>query len=150
MLNGLAQITEEFETEIAELSGNISPVKMRVLYLWASGGVRDYVTLGALCDVSPQTISKWLRSDELQTILIKLQAKDTEIINSGLNAMRLKALERLDQLLDASSEKVRLDAVKDVLDRTGHSAEKKVRKDVNFSYEKQLLELGEEIKTEAT
>jgi len=145
----LSAITDELEVEICELGSALHPNKMRVLYLWATGGVRDYTTLGALCDVAPSTVSRWLRSEELQTILVKLQAKDNEIINSGLNAMRLKALNRLDELLDASSEKVRLDAVKDVLDRTGHSAEKKIKKDVSFSYEKQLLELGNEVTVEA-
>ena len=136
---------ELWEGDALEAASKLNPLKLRLAYLWASGGVRNYTTLGALVGVAPTTVSKWLRQDDMQEFLAKIQQKDNELINSGLSAMRIKALERLEDLLDASSEKVRLDAVKDVLDRTGHSAEKKIKKDVNFSYEKQLLEITGEV-----
>lgn len=58
---------------------------------------------------------------------------DSEVVDvrRRLAGMTVKAVTRLDELLDSESEKIRLDVAKDVLDRSGYAAKQQLQHNHN-------------------
>jgi len=67
--------------------------------------------------VSDKTIRRWKKKEELQKAIDDFTAEIKRDIERKLMSMSSKALRELDKLLSARSEMVRLQAIKDVLDR---------------------------------
>ena len=68
-------------------------------------------------DVREETISRWKKQDEFLKTIDDFTAEMKKDIEHKLMGMSSKALRELDKLLCARSELVRLQAIKDVLDR---------------------------------
>lgn len=68
-------------------------------------------------DVREETISRWKKQEEFQKAIDDFTAEMKKDIERKLMGMSSKALRELDKLLSARSEMVRLQAIKDVLDR---------------------------------
>ena len=128
----------EWEGEVAKLASTLTPMKQRVVYLYLAG-VRNYAELGEMVGLTGNTISRYLADEDVGAVLAEIAVREGRLIAAGLYSLRQKALGRLGELLDARSEKVRLEAVRDVLDRTGHNAERTLNKNVSISYENELL-----------
>lgn len=68
-------------------------------------------------NVTEVTISRWKHQEEFQKAIEDFTAEMKKDIERKLMSMSSKALRELDRLLSARSEMVRLQAIKDVLDR---------------------------------
>ncbi len=68
-------------------------------------------------DVREETISRWKKQEEFQQAIEDFTSEMKKDIERKLMGMSSKALRELDRLLSARSEMVRLQAIKDVLDR---------------------------------
>lgn len=68
-------------------------------------------------DVSDKTIRRWKEKEEFKKAIDDFMAEMKRDIERKLMGMSSKALRELDKLLSARSEMVRLQAIKDVLDR---------------------------------
>jgi len=68
-------------------------------------------------NVTEVTISRWKQQEEFRRAIDDFTAEMKKNIERKLMGMSSKALKELDKLLSARSEMVRLQAIKDVLDR---------------------------------
>jgi ribosomal protein S28E/S33 len=87
----------------------------------------------------------WLSSPELKEAIDKYQEMERSLIEAQMNGLRLLAMDTLQQIMaHGFDDKARVAAVKEVLDRTGHTATEKKQIDVNISYEQNLNRLKQE------
>ncbi len=79
------------------------------------GEIAEY--LGVL----PVTLSAWKRSPAFQEILAEYRKEITDeslaYVKQQINTLQVKAIDRLDKLLEADSESVQLGAVREILER---------------------------------
>jgi len=68
-------------------------------------------------NVTEVTISRWKRQEEFQQAIENFTAEMKKDLERKLMSMAPEALRQLQKLLNAKSELVRLQAIKDVLDR---------------------------------
>jgi len=69
------------------------------------------------CEVTDRTLYNWKKQEEFQQAIENFTTEMKKDIERKLMSMSSKALRELDKLLCARSELVRLQAIKDVLDR---------------------------------
>ena len=69
------------------------------------------------CEITSRTLYNWKKQEEFQKAIDDFTAEMKKDIERKLMSMSSKALRELDKLLSARSEMVRLQAIKDVLDR---------------------------------
>lgn len=69
--------------------------------------------------------------------------KEDKIISAQLKALRSKALDKADELLDSKNDMVKAIIIRDILDRTGHKPVEKQEIKIEASYEERLKQLIE-------
>lgn len=110
----------------------------RFIHLYITG----QYTLSALSDlleVHPNTLGNWLRKEEVKKVISEMQETTHDVVNTQLKAMSLKAMNKLNQLLDSPIDGVALQAVKDVLDRGGHKPKTEIKVDKTVTTIEQKL-----------
>lgn len=116
--------------EIIEEYNNTSPIyklhpkKQRLVHLFLTGKYTNK-QLAEIFGVKPTTIRTWLDNEEVQAAITALQEAENKIVMQAINALRFKAIYKMNELLDADDEKVQYNAAKDILDRSGSKAEDK-------------------------
>jgi transposase-like protein len=117
-------------------------LKQRLVALYVTG---DYSNkqLAKILKVSPATIHNWLHDEDVLNAVQKYQREEDIIISNSLKAIRMKALNTMNELMDSQNDLVALNAAKDILDRTGHGAIQKQQVEVNMTYEERLKSLIE-------
>lgn len=128
--------------EIEPISQNditqLEPKKQRFIHLYLTGQY-TLAKLGELLDVHPNTLHRWLREPLIKEIISEYQRDEDYVVKTALKSLNLKAVNKLNDLVDSPIDGVALQAVKDILDRNGYKPEQKVKKDVTVtSYEKQM------------
>lgn len=126
-----------------EVFEQLTPAKNRMILLYITGQY-TITQIAKLLGIHNSTVSSWLRQEDVQMVIKELQTREYAIIDSSLKALRMKAVETMNTLLDSPMEPVRFQASKDILDRTGHKPvnEMKIDKTVT-TIEKQLQELAD-------
>ena len=115
-------------------------LKQRLAQLYCLGHYSEK-DIASILMVSVATIRKMLKDDTVMGLIEEYQAEEKAVIDSRMKALRNKATETIFELLDSDDDSIRLQASKDVLDRTGHKAENNSNININVSYEQQLQEL---------
>lgn len=115
-------------------------LKQKFITMYCSG-LYTHKEIARILGVSPNTISHWLRHEEITTAIEAYQKEENLVVDTSLKAIRMKAVNKLSELLDASNEMVQLQATREILDRTGHMAVQKQEVNVNVSYEERLRNL---------
>jgi len=82
----------------------------------AEGNMTDE-EIAKACFIGRTTLYRWKQNEEFQQAIYDFTAEMKKNIERKLMSMSSKALRELDKLLSARSEMVRLQAIKDVLDR---------------------------------
>lgn len=123
---------------------SLSPNHRRFANLYMSGQY-TLTKIAELMGVHVNTISKWLKREDVSIFLDDMQMEQQKLVNMQLNAMTVKATDKLNDLIDSNIDGVALQAVKDVLDRGGHKAKQEVRKEVTITtYEQQINTIVED------
>lgn len=99
----------------------LSPRLRHALELYHSGAVRTQKEAAAIVGVCPQNIGRVVRHSEagrqfVQEFNGEIRRKVVDMA-AVIQGMSEKALERMNTLMDSNSEKIQLDAAKDILDR---------------------------------
>lgn len=133
---------EDTKNEIEKLRQNditlLEPKQQRFIHLYLTGQF-TLAKLGELLDVHPNTLRRWLKEPIVKSIITEYQRDEDYIVKTALKSLNLKAVNKLNDLVDSPIDGVSLQAVKDILDRNGYKPEQKVKKDVTVtSYEKQM------------
>jgi transposase-like protein len=91
--------------------------KQRVAAAMLAGGATGRDTASKV-GVSEDTVSRWRRIPEFQSVVVQLIRGAEEAALERLHALRLGAVERLGELIASKNEIVALRAITEVLDRT--------------------------------
>lgn len=115
--------------------------QQRFVHLYITGQYK-LTQISELLGVHYNTISSWLRNDNIKQMIATYQEEEHELIETSLKSLRTKAIQKLGELVDSPIDGVALSAVKDILDRGGHKPTQKVEKNVTITtYEQQLKEI---------
>lgn len=125
----------EVDSKILELPPKIQ----RFIHLYLTGQY-SHMKLAQLLGVSPNTVTTWLKRDDVKEVMYSMQSSIHEVVAMNIKAMSVSATEKLKELINSPIDGVALQAVKDVLDRTGHKPEQKIRVDKTVTTIEQKLQ----------
>lgn len=117
-------------------------LKQRLAQMYCLGNYKDK-DIASILMVSVSTIRKMLKDPDVLDLINQYQDEEKQMIDMKLKALRIKATDRLFELMDSEDDSIVLQATKDVLDRTGFKADANKNINVNVSYEQQIQSLIE-------
>gem|GEM_PF-3232519 len=119
----------------------LPPKIQRFVQLYMTGQYTN-AKLAQLLEVDPHTISNWLKRKDVQAIMNDMAETTHKMVTAQLRALSQKAANKLDSLIDSPIDGVALNAVKDVLDRTGHKPKQEIKVDKTVrTFEERLTDL---------
>lgn len=131
----------ETDEQLPNPIGELEPKQQRFVHLFLTGQY-SMSKLAQLLDVHPNTLYNWSRRPDVKNAIADMQTVTHEVIASEMKAMTAKAMTRMRELMDSPIDGVALQAVKDVLDRTGHKPKQEVTKNINVrSFEEKLNDI---------
>ena len=117
------------------------PLAQKIMQLWCSG-IYTKKEIATILNTTTTTVNKYLRDKRVLEAIENYQRVETKLVDQNIKAMREKALQTINELMDSDDDKVRYQASKDVLDRTGHIATMKKEVTIQHkSFEEQLNEI---------
>lgn len=127
----------EVENPLAEMP----PKMQRFLHLYMTGQY-SLQKLAQLLELHPNTLHNWMKRTDVKDAINDMQKVTHEVVGDQMKAMTVKAMERMRELMDSPIDGVALQAVKDVLDRSGHKPKTEVTKNINVrTFEENLNDL---------
>ena len=104
------------------------PKMQRFVHLYMTG---QYTLnkLAQLLELHPNTITAWMKRKDVKDAIAELQDTTHQIVSTQLKTLTNKAVTRLTELMDSPIDAVALQAVKDVLDRSGHKQKQEIKID---------------------
>lgn len=123
----------------------LEPKLQRFVHLYLTGQYNQ-TQLAQLLEVHKNTINGWLKREDVNMAIKEYQAMEHEMIDVQIKAMRMKAIQKMNDLMDSPIDGIAFQACKDILDRTGHKAKNEIKVDKTVkTIEVQLQELASEI-----
>ena len=117
------------------------PLAQKIMQLWCSG-IYTKKEIATILNTTTTTVNKYLRDERVLEAIDHYQKVETQLVDQNIKAMREKALQTINELMDSDDDKVRYQASKDVLDRTGHMASMKKEVTIQHkTFEEQLKEI---------
>lgn len=119
----------------------LSPKQQRFVHLYVTGQYK-LPQLAELLGVHYATVSGWLKRSDVKEFIMSFQQEEHELIELAIKNQRIKAIQKVTELIDSPIDGVALSACKDILDRSGHKSIQKVEKKVEITtYEEKMKEL---------
>lgn len=140
---------EDLIDQEIEFQGKNALLKKRLVHLYCSGRYTQRQLSQIFC-VSPNTIGKWLRQEDVKEAINIIQSEEDILATTMMKALRIKAIERQAELIDGDNPMVSAIMIRDLLDRTGHKPVEKKQVDVTMTYEERLQKLVEGVEYEVT
>ena len=126
----------------------LEPTLQRFVHLYLTGQYNQ-TQLAQLLEVHKNTINSWLKREDVNIAIKEYQAMEHEMIDVQIKAMRMKAIEKMNELMDSPIDGIAFQACKDILDRTGHKAKNEIKVDKTVkTIEMQLNDLAENLITD--
>lgn len=126
----------------------LEPKLQRFVHLYLTGQYNQ-TQLAQLLEVHKNTINSWLKREDVNITIKEYQAMEHEMIDVQIKAMRMKAIEKMNELMDSPIDGIAFQACKDILDRTGHKAKNEIKVDKTVkTIEMQLSDLAENLITD--
>ena len=126
----------------------LEPKLQRFVHLYLTGQYNQ-TQLAQLLEVHKNTINSWLKREDVNIAIQEYQAMEHEMIDVQIKAMRMKAIEKMNELMDSPIDGIAFQACKDILDRTGHKAKNEIKVDKTVkTIEMQLHDLAENLITD--
>lgn len=118
-----------------------SPILIqRLAYLFVSGCYSLRQT-ARIMKCSEATVKKTLKTPFALKIINEYQEEEKQEIDMSLKALRAKALDKYNELLDDDNSLVKFNVAKDIFDRTGHKPKDDKNVTVSITYEEKLKNL---------
>ena len=142
----LVEVSTASSTEMTESSGvppitALPPKMQRFVQLWMTGQYTN-AKLAQLLEVHPNTITSWMKRKDVQAIITDMQETTHMMVGAQLRSLSQKAANKLESLIDSPIDGVSLNAVKDILDRTGHKPKQEIKVDKTVrTFEERLTDL---------
>lgn len=122
----------------------LEPKLQRFVHLYLTGNY-NHRQLADLLEVHENTINSWLKRDDVIASIREYQNMEHEMFDIQIKAMRMKAIQKMNELMDSPIDGIAFQACKDVLDRTGHKAKNEIKIDKTVkTIEMQLQDLADE------
>jgi predicted DNA-binding protein YlxM (UPF0122 family) len=134
---------EEMQEQSIKL---LKPKQQRFVHMYLSGKYKTTEIIDIL-QVSPVTVHNWLKNPQIKSIIDEYQQAEMEIVQHNLKALTMKALNKMNDLLESPVDGIAFQAAKDLLDRTGFkpSTKQDVKVEI-YNYEQQIKQLvGDDI-----
>lgn len=126
----------------------LEPKLQRFVHLYLTGQYNQ-TQLAQLLEVHKNTINSWLKREDVNIAIKEYQVMEHEMIDVQIKAMRMKAIEKMNELMDSPIDGIAFQACKDILDRTGHKAKNEIKVDKTVkTIEMQLSDLAENLITD--
>ena len=126
----------------------LEPKLQRFVHLYLTGQYNQ-TQLAQLLEVHKNTINSWLKREDVNIAIKEYQAMEHEMIDVQIKAMRMKAIEKMNELMGSPIDGIAFQACKDILDRTGHKAKNEIKVDKTVkTIEMQLNDLAENLITD--
>ena len=126
----------------------LEPKLQRFVHLYLTGQYNQ-TQLAQMLEVHKNTVQGWLKREDVNVAIKEYQAMEHEMIDVQIKAMRMKAIEKMNELMDSPIDGIAFQACKDILDRTGHKAKNEIKVDKTVkTIEMQLNDLANEIITD--
>lgn len=123
----------------------LEPKLQRFVHLYLTGQYNQR-QLSDLLEVHENTINQWLKREDVNMQIKEYQSMEHEMIDTQIKAMRMKAIQKMNDLMDSPIDGIAFQACKDILDRTGHKSKSEIKIDKTVkTIEVQLSELANEI-----
>lgn len=123
----------------------LEPKLQRFVHLYLTGQYNQR-QIAQMLDVHENTISKWLKNEDVNASIKEYQAMEHEMIDTQIKAMRMKAIQKMNDLMDSPIDGIAFQACKDILDRTGHKAKNEIKVDKTVkTIEMQLKDLADDV-----
>lgn len=134
--------SKSVEEDIEETAIMSLPPKMqRFIHLYMTGQY-TLSKLAQLLEVHPNTLSNWLKREDVKNIISDMQQTTHDVVAIQLKTLTLKAVNKLGALTDSPIDGVALQAVKDILDRAGHRPKQEIKVDKTVhTFEQKLTDL---------
>ena len=117
---------------------NLPPKIQRFIHMYTTGQY-TLVQLAELLEVHPNTLSNWLKRKEVKAIILDMQESTHDMVAIQLKALSTKATAKLSALVNSPIDGVALQAVKDILDRSGHKPKQEIKVDKTVTTFEQKL-----------
>lgn len=135
-------VTEVSDEEMEQSNFKLlKPKQQRFVHMYLSGMYKTH-QIADILKVTQATIHNWLKNPQIKSIIDNYQKEEEEIILHNLKALRLKALNKMNDLLESPVDGIAFQAAKDLLDRTGFkpSTKQDVKVEI-YNYEQQIKEI---------
>ena len=118
----------------------LTPKQQRFIHMYITG---QYPTqkLAQLLEIHPNTVFNWLKNPTISQVILDMQTSTTDVVNTQLKALTLKAVNKLNELINSPIDGVALQAVKDILDRSGHKAKQEIKVEKTVTFEEKMKSL---------
>lgn len=103
-----------------------NPKMARFVHLYMTGQY-SYNKIAQLLEVHPNTILAWSKRADVKAVINEMQEATHDMVATQMKNMSMKAMDKLRELIDSPIDGVALQAVKDVLDRTGHKQKQEIK-----------------------
>lgn len=127
-------VLEKVDTSIV----NLPPKTQRFIHMYTTGQY-TLVQIAELLEVHPNTLQNWLKKKEVKALISDMQESTHEMVAIQLKALSTKATSKLSALINSPIDGVALQAVKDVLDRSGHKPKQEIKVDKTITTFEQKL-----------
>ena len=123
----------------------LEPKLQRFVHLYLTGQYNQR-QIAQMLEVHENTISTWLKREDVNLTIKEYQTTEHEMIDTQIKAMRMKAIQKMNDLMDSPIDGIAFQACKDILDRTGHKAKNEIKVDKTVkTIEMQLKDLADSI-----
>ena len=134
-------VLESVDTSIIDLT----PKMQRFIHLYTTGQY-TLVQLAELLEVHPNTLRNWLKRKDVKEIIADMQESTHDMVAIQLKALSAKATAKLSALVNSPIDGVALQAVKDILDRSGHKPKQEIKVDKTVTtFEQKLSSLIDDV-----
>lgn len=134
--------TEDMQDSVMQ---TITPAQRRIVHLYISGGV-TIKDIASLLGVTQGHVRNVLRNPLVKEAITQIQNEEDEVVKQGIKALRMKAMKKMNDLMDSRQDAIAYQAARDILDRTGHKGTVKQEVNVNITFEQQLKQMLDEAK----
>lgn len=121
----------------------LEPKLQRFVHLYLTGQYNQ-TQIAQLLEVHINTVNKWLKREDVNMAIKEYQSMEHEMYDVQIKAMRMKAVQKMNDLMDSPIDGIAFQACKDILDRTGHKAKNEIKIDKTVkTIEMQLKDLAD-------
>lgn len=106
----------------------LTPTQQRFVHLYTTGQY-SIPKLAQLLNCHPNTLHLWLKRADVKEVIHDMQESTHDVVQHNLKTLSNIAVDKLRELVNSPIDGVSLQAVKDILDRTGHKPRTEIKVD---------------------